>query len=81
MIAKDLLLILACSEIEHSDGENNNDCLTWDFDLVNNRLVTFESSNLWLGQLKIYPQLYQSLCQFFVDGGPVLAEEIYRSLR
>jgi len=28
MIAKDLLLILACSEIEHSDGENNNDCLT-----------------------------------------------------
>jgi hypothetical protein len=81
MIVKDLLLILACSEIERPAAENNNDCLTWDFDLVNNRLITFENSDLLLPQLEIYPKLYQSLREFYLDDGPALAEEIYRSLR
>ena len=81
MIAKDLFLILTCSEIEHPDAENNHDCLTWDFDLLNNRLITFKNSDLFLAQLEIYPKLHHALREFYLDGGPVLAEEIYRSFR
>jgi hypothetical protein len=81
MMTKSLLLILACSEIEHPDAENNNDGLTWDFDLVNNRLLLLENDDLWLGQLEIYPKLRQSLREFYLDGGPSLAEEIYRLAR